>query len=278
MIKINEKLTILHDKNGSFIDLSDSLLDFTRREAEIEYNQLEDKVYIGFYKPINIIFAEMKTVNANSSIMDLKYYNGASFVAVNNFYDDTEGFSRSGFIRFDRDIEDQEQNEINGITQFWYELNLDVDSSLMEIRGLNIVFSDDQDLKRELYEIEKFLPSGVQSHILSHVAARDEIIQELRSNGRFKQSHYNEERKDITAFDLLDISQVKVASTYLVLSKILFSVSDNQDDFYASKSNHYRGLYNKCMKTFYLSLDTDDDGKTSIGENMASNSGGLVRR
>jgi hypothetical protein len=148
----------------------------------------------------------------------------------------------------------------------------------MVVNGLNIVFSDDQDLKRELYEIEKFLPVGVNSHILSHVSARDEIIQELRADGRYKKDFSTGKLKDITAFDLLDISQVNTASKYLTLSKILFSVSDNPEDFYSVKANHYRGLYNKSMKTFYLSVDVDDDGKVDNSENMASNNGGLVRR
>jgi len=278
MIRINEKLDVFYSDNSVFYDLSDELVDYSRRVVDVEIISAEDKIFIGFYKPINVFYTQIDVPNINASKMALKYYNGVSYEPVPRFYDDTEGFKRSGFVRFDRNIEDQEKSTVNGVEQYWYELTLNSDSSAMVVNGLNIVFSDDQDLKRELYEIEKFLPVGVNSHILSHVSARDEIIQELRADGRYKKDFSTGKLKDITAFDLLDISQVNTASKYLTLSKILFSVSDNPEDFYSVKANHYRGLYNKSMKTFYLSVDVDDDGKVDNSENMASNNGGLVRR
>lgn len=278
MIKVNEKLTVLHDDNSSFADYSNEMVDYSRGTASVTYVAAEDSIYVGFEKPISVFYIEMGTVNTTSPSLTLKYYNGTSFTDVDGLHDDTNGLKRSGFVRWDRNQTDEAKTTVNSVETYWYKMDLSIDSSAMVINGLNIVFSDDQDLKRELFEINRYLPSNESSHILSHVAARDEIIQELRADGKYKEDLSTGRLKDITAFDLLDISQVKLASTYLALSKIFFSVSDDSDDIYMEKHNRYRSLYNKSMKTMYLNIDEDNDGISDIEEELAPFSPKLIRR
>lgn len=278
MIKINEKLTVLHDNNSIFADLTNEMIDFTRGTASLTFITAEDSIYIGFSKPINTFFVEMSTVNANSATMTLKYYNGTAFTAAAGFFDDTNALFRSGFVSWDRNQTDETVTTINTVELFWYKLDLNADSSALVLKGLNIVYSDDQDLKREIFEINKFLPSGETSHILSHVAARDEIIQSLRADGRYKEDLSTGRLKDITAFDLLDISQVKLASTYLVLAKIYMASSDSVDDIHMVKHGIYRSLYNGAMKTMYLNIDEDNDGISDYEEELGQNSVRMIRR
>lgn len=278
MIKEYNKLHIEYfDGVSTYTDYSKEMLDFGRDTASITLTSAQ-KIYIGFEKPIAAFFVEMSTANTNSSTISLKYYNGSAFTAVAGLYDDSNGFARSGFVRWDRNQTSEAKTTIDSVEQYWYELTVDADTSACVFQGLNILFSDDQDLKREVPEITKYYASGASSFVLAHEAARDELIQDLRSSGKYKEDLATGDLKDITAFDLLDISQVKVPSTYLALSKILFAASDDVDDIYMMKSKEYRGLYNKCMDTFYLNLDTDNDGISDDHEEMADNTSVLVRR
>lgn len=278
MIKVNEKLTILHDNNSSFADYSNNLASYDRGTASFTYIAAEDKIYVGFEKPISTFYVEFSTANTNDLDLSVSYYNGTSFTAVSGYHDDTNGFQRSGFIRWDRNQTTEAKTTINSTETYWYQLALSGDSTAMIIKGINIVFSDDQDLKREIFEIDKYLPSGESTHILSHAAARDEIIQQLRADGRHKEDIATGRLKDITSFDLLDISQVKMASTYLTLAKIFMAASDEVDDIYMTKSSMFRSLYNKAMMTMYLNVDEDNDGISDYEEELHQNSPQLVRR
>ena len=278
MIKINEKLSVLFSDNSSFSDLSSNMAGFDRGTETITYVAAEDKLYIGFYKPISVFYTDLATTNTNDVSISLKYYDGSSYEAVSGLHDDTDGIQRSGFIRWDRNQTDEKAVTVNSLEKFWYELTLSGDTTEIIINGINIVFSDDQDLKREFFDVDKYKSSGELSFILSHAASRDEIIQELRADGRYKEDFATGSLKDITAFDLLEISQVKLASTYLTMSKVMFQASDEIDDVYMQKSDRYRSLYNKAMKTFYLSVDVDDNGKKDQFEELASNTASMVRR
>ena len=283
MIKINEKLTILHDDNSVFSDFSNELVGFDRDSASLTFVAAEDSIYVGFYKPINVFYAEFTTPNTNAATLAVKYWNGSAFTAVDGLHDDTDGFTRSAFVKWDRnqenasEVQDEATTTINSTVLYWYKIDLSVDSSAMVIAGLNIVFSDDQDLKREVYEVSKFLPVGVTTHILSHVSARDEIIQNLNIIGKIKKDTDTGWLENITAFDLLDISEVKLASTYLTLSKIMFASSDEIDDIYSVKAGKYEDLAKNIINNIRLKTDYDDDGKDDQSENNSSLSGTIVR-
>ena len=277
MIKINEKLTILHDDNSAFADLSNSLLGFDRDTASLTFVTAEDSIYVGFYKPINVFYTELGTANTNANTMTVKYYNGTAFSDCIGLYDDSKGLTRSAFTRWDRGQATEVVTTINSLELFWYKIDLSVDSSVMVINGLNIVFSDDQDLKRELFEVSKYLPSGETSHILSHASARDEIIQNLNIIGKIKIDNVTGWAEGITAFDLLDVSEVKLASTYLVLAKIMFAASDEVEDSYMMKAERYEKLSGNIINNIRLKVDRDDDGKVDQNENAVSFSGRVLR-
>lgn len=274
MIRYNEKLNILHDVNGTFFDISNNLLDFTRGDESVSYVSATDSIYVGFHKPINSFYAELSAIADDSADMDLSFYNGTDFVEVEGMFDDTNSFKRSGFIRWDRSQTDQVESEVNSMSRFWYRIKLSTDIN-MTLRGLNIVFSDDQDLKKEFFEIQDHLPDGEVSHIMTHVAARDEIVQRLNNSGRYKT--IGEEKKDIASFDLLDISQVKLASVKLSLSKIFFSISDDPEGNYRSKSEKYKSESDMIINSMYISIDTDDDGVEDSSERVKLNYGFIKR-
>jgi hypothetical protein len=278
MLRTKNKLTVRDDNNSSFTDYSAEALDYDRDTFTVTLNSSTSYLYVGFYKPINVFYAEMGTANTNAGSFVGQYYNGTTWASITNMYDETASFTRSGFVQWDRNLTDEAVVTIDSTELFWYRFRPSVTHSATVVNGLNIVFADDNDLKREYFEVSTFVPSTENSHILTHVASRDQIIQHLRNSGSFKQSTASGSVKDVTAFDILDLGQIKLAATYLALSKIFASVQDSADDIYIEKSKYFYSLYSSAIKTFYLDLDFDDDGITDEAEKLADNTGKLLRR
>ena len=278
MLRTKNKLSVFYDANTVFSDYSAEALDYDRDTFTTTLSSADDYLYVGFYKPINVFYVEIGTVNTNAGSFTGEFYNGTAWVALDGLYDETKSFVRSGFIQWDRNQTSEESVAVNSVTKYWYRFRPSVTHSATVINGLNIVFSDDQDLKREYFEASSELPSGEASHILTHVAARDHIIQHLRNSGHYKESLATGKAKDITAFDILEMGQIKLAATYLVLSKIFLAIQDTQGDVEMEKSKHFYGMYSTAIKTFYLDLDLDDDGINDDEETLASATGRLMRR
>jgi len=278
MLRTKNKLSVFDDANSSFSDYSTEALDYDRDTFTITLNSSTSYLYVGFYKPINVFYVELGTVNTNAGAFTGEFYNGSAWVALSGLYDETSSLTRSGFIQWDRNQTSEESVAVDSVTKYWYRFRPSVTHSATVINGLNIVFSDDQDLKREYFEASNYLPSGETSHVLTHVAARDHIIQHLRNSGHYKESLATGKAKDITAFDILEMGQIKLAATYLALSKIFLSVQDTQGDVEMEKSKYFMGLYATAIKTFYLDLDLDDDGINDDSETLASATGRLLRR
>lgn len=267
MLKIKNKLTVLHDDNSSFSDYSVEALDFDRDTFTMALHQSEDYLYVGFSKPINVFYVELSTANTNAGTFTGQFYNGSAWTSLVGFYDETASFTRSGFIQWDRNQTAEAATTVNSTEKFWYRFRPSVTHSSTVVSGLNIVFSDDNDLKKEFFEISDFLPSGESSHILSHVASRDQIIQTLRNGGDYKIGGGN--KLDITAFDLLDVSQVKLASTYLTLYKIFTAVMDDPDDVYKRKAEEFKSNYSMAIKAPFIDIDSDDDGILDANERLS---------
>lgn len=264
MLKTKNKLTILDDNNSVFSDFSIQGLDFDRDQFTITLDKDTSYFYVGFYKPIRAFYVELGTPNLNVGNFTAQYYNGTAFVDLVGLYDESACLTRSGFIQWDKNQTDETETTIDSEKMYFYRFRPSVSHSATVINGLNIVFSDDTDLKREFFEIYKFKPAGENSHILSHVAARDEIIQVLRGSQTTIKNNGN--RDDLNAFDLHDIGQIKTASTYLTLSKIFSSVTDDNDDIYKTKAAEYRTMYSIAIKTPYIDIDENDNGKKEQSE------------
>lgn len=277
MLRTRNKLTVFDDANSVFSDYSNESLDFDRDTFTITLNQSTSYLYVGFYKPINTFYVEVGTANINAGDLSGEFYNGTTWVNLVGLHDDTNSFTRSGFVQFDRNQTSEAATTINSTEKFWYRFRPTVTHSATVINGLNIIFSDDQDLKREFFEISDFLPSGESSFILTHMATRDHIIQVIRNSGEKKVNSAGTS-KDISPWDLLEIPQIKLASTYLSLSKIFSNIQDDSDDIWRQKSKDYHTLYSQAQKTFYLNLDSDDDGIADTSETLGISEIRVVRR
>lgn len=258
---MNKDLMVLHDDNSSFIDLSRDSQDYLRDDYSLSFVAIEDKLYVGLYKPFNSFYVEFKSTTA---VTGITYKVNSNIIDVN---DDSKDFKRSGFVEFEKPS-DWVVETINGVEAFWVEITSSNDFAC-EIQGLNIVFSDDNDLKQEVRAIDNLLAKNDISFIAYHVAARNEIIQTLRNGGRTKT--VDNIVRNITKWDLLEFGEIRQASKYLTLAKIFFDISENVDDKFYGKFRDYEGMFGKAFDLWIMSLDTTDDGTYEQEEDLVLN-------
>lgn len=279
MLNRELKLEVFYSDNTAFTDFSDDMADFARDQTAFTWVAAEDFIYIGFEKPVNAFYIELQTVNALTASLTLEYYNGTSFTALEGILDEGKGLTRNGFIHWDRNQTDEAKTTVNSVEKNWYRLSLDVDTTFT-IQGIGIVFSDDNDIEAEYPGITSGdnLPPNQTTFVLQHMAARDQLIQDLRNDGFAKRSNNTLRVKQIEAYDILDIGEIKLASMYLTLSKIFSGLVDSPDDVYWQKMNEYKTRYNSARNLFWISLDLDNDGVVDESERLRSYSSSVVRR
>lgn len=273
------RLEIKYDDNSSFIDYTDELENYLRDTASMTFTSAEDKLYVGYYKPISSFYVAFSTANTNSANLSVKYYNGSAFTSVSNLKDRTNGFNRDGFVEFDHNREDETTTTIDSKSAYWYELVLDADSSAMSLRGINQLFSDDLDLEGEEPGIldSDYYPASYSSYLLYHQSTRDDIIQHLRNEGHRKYNSSTTDWKNINQFDFLDRTELRQASKYWVLAKVYFNLSDAPEDKYFEKSLAYKIKGSESLNVFFLSYDKDDDGKEDDFEQVGRKFGRIIK-
>lgn len=260
MIDNKSKLEVFHDDNGSFVNLKESAADYIRDPFNLELVSAEDYLYLGYFKPFNACYVALDTANANSNSFTAEYWDGSSWTSL-DLTDESRGFTRSGFLFWDRSA--MKSTSVNGSEAYYVRLKPDSDHSAASVRGINLVFADDNSLKEEFFEIDNsnLLPSGESNHLVHHVAARNTIVQRLRNMGYLKS-----ENEDLTQWDLNDHFQIKQAAVMLALSKIFFLLSDSTEDTWWSKYMEYQKRYEEAFNLYVLSVDQDNDGQEDTGE------------
>jgi len=233
-------------------------------------------LYFGYKKPINALYVGMFTTNTSVSVVDLELYNGA-WASCAGLLDRTEGLTKSNWITWDRNQTDEAKTTVNTVELYWYRLSVDVSTSEIEYQGVNNLLSNDRMIKESEPHLldADFYPAGFKSFLPFHQSARSEIIQRLRNEG--KGVYDGVTFSDLTVYDLLDYTQLSEASKFYALAQVYFNLSDSPDDKYWQKYMSYEDKYNRAYKTFFLSIDENDDGKQSTAE-RESFSSGLIRR
>jgi hypothetical protein len=122
----NKDLKHLLDNNSVFTDKSIELNDYLRDLVEIKIGA-SNVYYLGYTKPINQIYIEMSKFNASNASIEYKYFDGTSYVAVPNLFDDTKNLTRNGFVRWEfndlENIRDKwKASIVDGVELFWVQV------------------------------------------------------------------------------------------------------------------------------------------------------------
>jgi len=267
MIDAAQKLTVKHDANGVFTDHSQDSADYLRDDYSVTLDAATDYLYIGYSKPFGSFYTHFTTPNASTNEFTAEIFDGTTWNTV-SISDETKGFTRSGFMFFAK--AGMKAETIDGKEAFYIRLRPDVTHTATDIRGLNLVFSSDSVLKEEFFEIgnSSLLPAGENSHISTHVASRNMIIQRLRNKGYLTADGVTVEKLD--QWDLIDIFEVRQAATFLALSKIFFNLSDQVDDHWWIKYREYSNKFEESMRLSELSIDSNNDGIDNVDETTKS--------
>lgn len=247
------------------IDLSLILENFISDTFTEDFTTSQE-FYIGYYKPIDALYLEI-VAQAEENNLILQYYTGSSWVEIDK-KDKTFGLKKSGFITWNRNIDNQVKNTINGTECYWYRLSIDTnDITDLSIKGINLVFSDDNDLKESYPGIMEYLPDGAQTFIGFHLSARNQILTYLRNKG--KSVTTLGVNKMLDQFDLHNYEEVRQASKYKTLATIFYNESDTVDDKWYQKAKDFDRLYGESINVNFLSLDENNDGKEEPIETQA---------
>lgn len=261
---LRRRLKILHDDGGVFADYSAEAQDFTRDALTITLTT-DDYLYVGYHKPVNALYAEVSTANVNAATMSLEYYTEDSVWVSTELSDDSKAFTRSGFLTWARP-DDSQAVAVDGNEMHWVRLSVSADSSATGLQALNILFSDDRDIFKETPALIDtcFYQSGQTSHVLNHLAAKNYIMGRLRNLGYVQYTDAGEE--NINEWDVLDVYELRQASTYYAISQIYFNLSDDVDDQYWVKYQDYIKRFEEAFNLGRLRVDQNNDGKTDSDE------------
>lgn len=266
MIDSRNKLVVMYDDNSVFSDLSLDASDYIRDNFTLQLSATEDYLYLGYDRNFGACYIESPTPNTNASTLGLEYWDGTAWQTL-DAQDETKGLTRSGFIQWDKSL--LTSTTIDSKTAFFIRIRPSADQSATVIRGINIVYSDDSRMKREFFEIDNsnLLPVGETSHITTHAAARDMIIQQLRNMNYIKEDDSGT-KSSLTPWDLHDIFEIKEAATFLALSKVFFNLSDSVDDNWWQKYREYQDKFEESFRLARISLDLDNDGVEDTDEKL----------
>jgi len=91
---------IIISRNGILEDITNKVNAIDEQAAVIEYNHLQDYLYVGSYYPFNSIHFDMDTLNTNAATAFVEYWRDSAWEPVVNSIDSSEGLTKSGTIQF----------------------------------------------------------------------------------------------------------------------------------------------------------------------------------
>jgi hypothetical protein len=268
MLNKHTKLKVLLTEDDIlYTDLSNQAANFQR--GTISSLTEDSIIYIGYYKPISNLYIDLKTKSDDGYSLSVEKFVDGSWESVEQLTDETEGLVRSGFVTWktpDQDS-DQESSIIDNSENYWIKIT-HTNLTGIEINVINLIFADDDDLIREFPGIldSSFLIGERTDHLLTHQAVRNDILNLFAIKGIKKSAIDSEYRSMIQPWDLLDLSQLNTAATYLALSKIFNNVSDSPDDIWRQKADYYYKQYQERINIALLTIDRTDTGLNRLPE------------
>lgn len=250
------ELMLVHKDNTEFFDLSKKL-DFFRDDFEIEFSNADDFLYIGLYKQFSQVYVELVEVAANDVSLQFDYFNGSAWVAINSS-DFTSGLMRSGFWKFEKPS-NWAVTTVDSKEAYW--MRVSAADFTATFAGIDIVYADDTDLQIEMRDALDYVAKNDRSLIAYHVAARNEIVNSMRVGGwSIPRESINESFKQFSKWDFLEPEEIKQAAIYAALAKLMFDVSQNNDDKFYIRYNDYLAKFGESFRLAYMSLDSNDNG------------------
>jgi len=266
---MDRKQRVIWSDNGTLIDISAELNDYTRGSKVLPLVASQDKIYIGSELPFNHKYIDISVANDVASVVSIEIWTGSGWVAAVDVKDETAingvTLAQSGMISFARDIDKsgwicerdtQRISELSTLRIFnlyWCRLSFSV--SLKSTTALNYIgqrFSDDINLyiQYPLFNNERILTSykaGKTDWKEQSFNAAEIIVRDLRAKGIVV-------RRD----QILDSSLYTAASVHKTAA-IIFAAMGNG---YRDAKNDAEEYYQKNLNIKFHEVDLNADGET----------------
>lgn len=223
-----------------------------------------DKLYLGFRNPFASRYFYFSALNTNACTLTVKYWNGSSFAAVEDLVDQTEGFTKNGFIAWQNlsDWQSKKAAPWANVDLFWIEITVSADLSVgTTLQAVLNIFCDDTVLSTiapELVSDTRYLPSGQTTFLAQYQTAADMVVNRLKADGIIDDED-----------QLIDVNEVSLAAGYYAGYVILFPIARDDDDRARAKSFIDTG--NKLLNKVRLDIDYNNSGEVEDDEKEAGN-------
>ena len=217
------------------------------------------KFYLGFKKPFTTRYFHFSTDNATQRTITVKYWNGTAFTAVEDFVDQTLGFTQSGFISWQNvgDWREKAQTPVIDVDLFWVEITVDdaLDNGTA-LQSLLNLFSDDglvEGYYPDLISDTRYLPEGKTDYIQQHLAAKDLVVLRLKQD-----KIINDESR------IIDINEVAVATVHAFVWILVNPIARDEGEINFAKEAFKN--FNRELNKVPHDFDHDDSGIVETDE------------
>lgn len=220
-----------------------------------------DFFYLGFTHPFCTRYFNFKTLNTNSTNVKVEYYTTSGWRSVEDLVDQTEGFTKSGFISWlnpgdwfwseQAPIVHQSPYFLQGLLKYWVRISVSADLSAgTELQSVLNLFCDASDfavLYPEMLSDSRYLPPGQTDFLPQFNAAKDLVVNRLKQSGKIREES-----------QVLDINEVAYAAVHATAYLILFPIAED-DDTTKRRDDSFKAM-NEQISRGVTVVDRDSSG------------------
>lgn len=222
-----------------------------------------DKFYVGSKNPFACRYFHLSTVSSGSASITVKYWNGTSFVAVEDLVDQTLGFTVSGFISWVNPggWVKKSQTPVTDQELYWIEITVSSTLTGAVLQAVLNLFSDDtlvRSLYPELISDSRYLPPNRTDFLEQHIAAKDLVVRRLKADGVITDE-----------CQLVDPNEVSIAACHAFAYILLHPIARDQED--RQRAVDALDTMGKELSKVKLDIDQNKDGIIETTEEETGN-------
>ncbi len=250
---IDNELFVYYDENAVFTD-------FTRYASSQDITKVVafdlgavDVLYIGKEHSFNHRYFNFKTPTS-SATLNVEYYNGTTWTAVEKLVDKTFNLSENGHIYFELPG-DWKESTVNSKELYWLKIYTSEEKAGLELYTIKNAYTTDDMIKDYFPELDRYQPSSKPDFMFLHELAKNEMINDMKA---MRLIDYEDQVKG-TSFIVM-----QQLASYKFLDLLLLPMIEYE----SIKNIHstFRSSYNKRLGEIRLSIDTNKDEAISSAE------------
>lgn len=209
-----------------------------------------DYFYVGSQNKFSTRYFYFGTLNTQAGTLVVEYWDGSAWTAVTDLVDQTQHFTRNGFVSWvnESDWQKKAQSPVEP-ELYWIRFtvgaNMSASTSLKAVLNL---YCDDTLLKKYYPEIisdTRYLPDA-GNFLEQYEAAREKVVLRLKADGIIDDES-----------QIIDVNEVAVAAAHAAAWIILAPITNRETDPRATYAE--RDFYSELNRV-KLSLDLDKSG------------------